>query len=300
MSRIVTAKEYMYFELRQAVDELTKRYGFLRSYSVGKSVLGKDIVALSIGRGSEPILLCGAFHGAERLTATLLLMFAERLSNAVLNDGHMAGIRAGRAFFDRKIVIIPMVNPDGCDIVGEGSKNCGGFKESVNNLSAGRFEKWSANVRGVDINHNFNAGWKELRRLEQKLGIFGPSPSRYGGPYPESEPETAALVNLCLREPFCHVAAFHSQGEVIYWNYQQKQGGRAKRMASLLSASSGYALDEPTEIASYGGFKDWFIEKYRRPGFTIEIGKGQNPLPVSQIDPIYARLEEMVMLLCIL
>ena len=293
-------KEYMFSELKEKMYALSSKYRFAAVESIGKSVLGKDLLTLNIGNGKEAVLLCGAFHGSERLTATLLLMFAEHLCEMLSCDRFVSGVRARKAIYDRRLVILPMVNPDGCDIVGEGSINCGSFKESVNRLSVGDFSHWNANVRGVDINHNFDAGWDILHTLEQKSNIYGPSPTRYGGPRPHSEPETAALVNLCAKIDFCHVAAFHSQGEIIYWSYGNNTPLKGKRMATLMSASSGYALEEPTAIASHGGFKDWFIEKYRRPGFTIEMGKGKNPLPSSGIDEIYSRLEELMMLLCIL
>lgn len=295
-----TAKEYMYSELKEELYNISGKYRFVRVESAGKSVLGKELLYLTIGSGKEAVLMCGAFHGSERLTATLLLTFAKHLCETLTGDGCISGIRARRAFYDRKLVILPMVNPDGCDIVGEGSVNCGKFRDSVNLLSAGDFTHWNANVRGVDINHNFDAGWSTLHSLEQKANIYGPAPTRYGGPHPASEPETAALINLCAKMRFCHVAAFHSQGEVIYWSYGNHTPPKCRRMASILSVSSGYALEEPTAMASHGGFKDWFIEKYRQPGFTVEIGRGANPLPASQMDEIYPRLEEMLILLCIL
>ena len=39
--------------------------------------------------------------------------------------------------------------------------------------------------------------------------------------------------------------------------------------------------------AAFAGYKDWFIKVFRRPGFTIEAGAGENPLPLSQFDEIY-------------
>ena len=50
---------------------------------------------------------------------------------------------------------------------------------------------------------------------------------------------------------------------------------------------SGYSLEQATGVASYAGYKDWFIQEYRRPGYTIEVGQGKNPIPVSQFDQIY-------------
>ena len=50
---------------------------------------------------------------------------------------------------------------------------------------------------------------------------------------------------------------------------------------------SGYELAETVGITSYAGYKDWFIQDYKRPGYTVEVGKGTNPLPISQFDAIY-------------
>ena len=46
----------------------------------------------------------------------------------------------------------------------------------------------------------------------------------------------------------------------------------------------------PQSSASMGGFKDWFIEAFRRPGFTIEVGKGRNPLPFGQLPAIESKV----------
>ena len=67
-----------------------------------------------------------------------------------------------------------------------------------------------------------------------------------------------------------------------------------------MSTSSGYALDTPVGIAEGGGFKDWFICEFNRPGFTVEIGRGKNPLPAESAGEIYSRIEEMLMLCAVL
>ena len=50
---------------------------------------------------------------------------------------------------------------------------------------------------------------------------------------------------------------------------------------------SGYTLTNAPYESSFAGLKDWFIQKFRRPGYTIEVGKGENPLPLSQFSEIY-------------
>ena len=95
------------------------------------------------------------------------------------------------------------------------------------------------------------------------------------------------VADFTRKNNFTLVIAYHSQGEVIYWNYQNMATEEARRIANIFSTLSGYELGETTGITSFAGYKDWFIEKYRRPGYTIEVGLGVNPLPISQFDKIY-------------
>ena len=62
-------------------------------------------------------------------------------------------------------------------------------------------------------------------------------------------------------------------------------------MARVLSSVTNYKVCSPEGLAVGGGFKDWFITEFKKPGFTIEIGKGKNPLPISDFDNIYEKLE---------
>jgi len=71
-------------------------------------------------------------------------------------------------------------------------------------------------------------------------------------------------------------------------------------MAEIMATTSGYMLSEPKGLAVGGGFKDWFIKEFNRPGFTVEMGKGENPLPIETAKEIYERLEEMLMLTVIM
>lgn len=285
------------YKTRQTqLERLCARYRFISRTEAGRSVLGRSIPALRIGEPEDAVLLAGAFHAQEWLTAALLLRFAERLSEALDCGGLLADIDCRRAMLGRGVVILPCVNPDGVETALNGIQSAGDLAGEVERISGGDIGEWNANARGVDLNHNFNAGWHIARQLEQAAGITGPAPRRFGGLSPESEPETQAVVSLCERFGFRCVYAFHSQGEEIYWRYGAYTPGRSALMAQVLAASSGYAVSQPEGIASHAGFKDWFIEHYHRPGFTIEIGRGKNPLPMTALDGIYTQLEEMLML----
>lgn len=300
MSKIINSIDYDYINVKQNIRMLVEKYPALQYGVIGRSCVGRDIPMLKIGRAREYALFAAAFHGSERITCSLLLRFTEELCEALENDTEFSGLNARRAFNGRGLIIVPLVNPDGCEIALHGPSGSGYLDGAVRSIGGTSFEKWNANARGVDINHNFAAGWHELKELELKNGITGPSMTRFGGYSPESEPETIALTQLCRTARIRHVLAFHSQGEVIYWSYRDKEPPKAKKMAQIMATSSGYALDAPMGLAVGGGFKDWFISEFNRPGFTVEIGKGKNPLPSDDLDIIYPQLKEMLILSAIM
>jgi len=301
MESIVRGVEHDYEQICEVIGSLRGLYPFLKVSAIGKSVLGRKIFACEFcdrkNADSAPaVLFAGAFHGTERLTTLVLLRFIEQFCAAMNTNTSVAGMDTHRALCGRRLIIVPLANPDGCEIALRGSAGAGSMAGLVKRLSGGDFSSWNANARGVDINHNFNAGWEILHQMERDAGIYGPGPRQYGGPAPESEPETLALTKLCREQHIAQALAFHSQGEEIYWYYSENTPDRGKKLARIFAASSCYALEEPVGLASHGGFKDWFIEEFGRPGFTIEIGRGKNPLSPALLNPIYEKIEEMMMI----
>ena len=86
---------------------------------------------------------------------------------------------------------------------------------------------------------------------------------------------------------FSLVLTYHTQGKEIYWQFQNYNPPNSFEIGQKLAESSGYLLAETTYNSSFAGFKDWFIQKYNKPGYTIEAGIGENPLPITQFDEIY-------------
>ncbi len=294
MERIVLPQEFDYNESRRIKYELKNKYPFLVCHSIGKSVCGRDITAYSLGNYKNIVLFAGGFHAQEWLTSLVLLRFLERICESLKNKQKLSGVDIASSFLSKGITIIPCVNPDGVEIVLRGAKSVGDYEGLVCDISRCDLSNWNANCKGVDINHNFDAGWQTLREMESASGILGPSPRRYGGHAPHSEPETQALVRFCERNRIDHAFAMHSQGEEIYWSYGDNTPENSLTMANIFSVCSGYELVKNEGLASHGGFKDWFIEYFGRSAFTIEIGKGKNPLPVEQLDEIYEKIEEML------
>ena len=269
-------------ELRQ----LEQAFPAARVFRAGKSALGKEIPALGMGRLKNASLFVGATHGEEWLTSLPLMRFAWEIAAAWTDEApSFAGVTQGKG-----LIIVPMLNPDGVEIALDGPRKAGPFRDQTEPLYRANGGKWQANARGVDLNHNFDAGWNILREMETVSGITGPAATRYGGPYPHSEPETRGIINLIYAFQPRRLYSFHSQGEEIFWEYGGLQVPQAESIARALSALSGYTLVKNSGLASHGGLKDWFIQEFRRPGFTIEIGKGENPLPIEDLEPIYGRL----------
>ena len=290
-----------YQNLQGAIRALCQRHSRLKAFPIGKSVLGREITALCLGNPTGATCFVGATHGLEWLTCALLMKFLRNLLGALESGGSVSDIDVRRALRSRALVIIPCLNPDGVEIALCGAQSAGRCAEKVNRLSGGQPQLvWQANACGVDLNHNFDAGWCILKEMELAAGITGPAPTRYGGEHPHSEPETIAITTFCKTCLPRSLYSIHSQGEEIYWHYGSRTPSRSKMMAQILASSSGYALAKPAELASHGGLKDWFIEKLRRPAFTIEIGKGKNPLPLSDLDDIYDKTEEMLMIALLL
>lgn len=305
--RIVGIQPPDYARVKGWVETLSAVYpDWLTVSEIGKSLLGRDIYALQIGNGNvspsnAPVLYCGGVHGREWITTLLMLYFAEDVLTACRKRRRMCEMDMNKLLASRELVIIPALNPDGVEISINGADSPGLSDYLSDDLfrccrSREFCRRWKANARGVDINRNFNAAWDDMRAIAMDSGICGPQAAGWTGEYPESEPETRAVVDLCQQLRFRHVVAFHAQGEEIYWNYRSFTPTRSHLMARILSASSGYALREPGITASSAGLKDWFMETYHAPAFTVEVGRGECPLSLGQFRFLYNRLREMLVL----
>jgi g-D-glutamyl-meso-diaminopimelate peptidase len=286
-----TNVNYTYEVLQRDIEGLAARYPFLETGVAGRSVLNRKLNYIRLGRGKNRVLYNAAHHALEWITSPVLMKFIEDFSKAYAFGGTIGGFDPRDIWQESSIYIIPMVNPDGVDLVLNGlSPENPYFDELIewNNGSDDFSTGWQANIHGVDLNHNYDAAWEESAAAARELDITGPAPRRYPGPYPESEPETLALVRTTRRGDFRLTLAYHAQGQVIFWNFMDLADEEAKRIGEILARDSGYKLEEAVGVASTGGYKDWFIQDFRRPGYTVEVGEGENPLPISQFDEIYA------------
>ncbi|MCK2018439.1 M14 family metallopeptidase [Peribacillus frigoritolerans] len=279
-------REYAYETMMTDVRRLKTIYPFIKTSPIGDSVLERDIPEVLIGNGNKRVHYNGSFHANEWITTPVIMTFLNDYLLAITNQADIRGLDMFPFYQQTMLSIVPMVNPDGVELVLKGppaDEPLRGRLIGWNNGSED-FSGWKANINGVDLNDQFPAEWE----LEQaRNNVTEPGPANYPGEGPLTQPEAIAMSELTKKRDFGKVLAFHTQGEVIFWGFEGLEPPESETIVNEFARVSGY---EPVKSAnSYAGYKDWFIQDWRRPGFTVELGKGTNPLPISQFDEIYQK-----------
>ena len=278
----------------ETILRLTAAYPFCRSELLTTTAFGRPIRTLVIGQGKRKVLYTAAHHANEWITAPVLLKFVEDLASAIQNGGRIFDVDAGELAQRVTVYTVPMVDPDGVALVtGEirpGELAYAQAEGLARNYPEIPFPQgWKANLMGVDLNLNYPAGWLQARENKFARGFILPGPRDYVGRAPLDQPETRALAGYTEFLDPALVLAYHSQGEEIYWQFRDIQVPGAEELGRRLAQVSGYALAETPFLSAFAGYKDWFIQYFRRPGYTIDVGQGVNPLPLSQFDEIYEK-----------
>ncbi len=217
-------------ELMELLAEGIKaRYPFTEVGSIGKSVMGRPLYSFIIGEGEREAFYNAAHHANEWITTPLVMKFMENYLKAYINNTNILGRNAAKLYENARLFLVPMVDPDGVDL--------------VNNA--------------LDRNDTY---YKEAKAISYEF---------------------------TQKHDFSLILAYHTQGQVIYWKYQDIEPPRGYEIGTALAEASGYTLDLVPAESSFAGYKDWFILNYNRPGYTVEAGLGVNPLPLSQFGTMY-------------
>ena len=299
---------YSYSEMVDDLKALADQYPSRFTYrSFGKSLAGRDLYVATLGDPNAPkqILISAGIHGREYLTPLLAMKQLEFYLH-FYDVGECNGTPYAQLFDDVCICVVPMTNPDGVMLSQEGlsSVNDLTLRETVRKVYEADLKKgytsqtdvdrylkyWKANVRGVDLNRNFDALWEEYDSGEKS-----PCHRSYKGAYAASEPETQAMMALTdSLSNLLAVVAIHSQGEVLYWNCGQDDAllDRTEDFTRVLSASTGYTVvAERNNDASY---TDWCALERGLIAVTVETGLGTCPLPISQFSTIWLENYDLV------
>ena len=185
--------------LQICVQGLLVRYPFLSQKCIARTAWGRPVTALRIGQGPRCALYNASHHANEWITTPVLLQFLEQYAYAVATEGRILGMDAQQLWRRTTLWLVPMVNPDGVDLVTGAIRPGSQQYQAAQRIAAGFPEipfpgGWSE-LTGTDLN-------RTPRRLGQArtnkfaLGFTGPAPRDYVGASPLDQPETAAMAAL--------------------------------------------------------------------------------------------------------
>ncbi len=274
------------------IRELVEAYPFCRTELLATTAFQRPIRTLVIGSGPRKVIYSAAHHANEWITALVLLKFGEELAQAIQENGQIFGVDAREISDTATIYMVPLVDPDGVDLV-VGAIEPGTIQYETARRLADNYPQipfpdgWKANLLGVDLNLQYPAGWLQAREIKFAQGYTRPGPRDFVGRAPLGQIESRALAGYTEFIDPELVLAYHTQGKVIYWQFQDIFVPGARELGEEFARLSGYALEDTPYESSFAGYKDWFIQRFRRPGYTVEVGQGENPLPLAQFGEIY-------------
>ena len=276
----------------ETIERIVRTYPFCSVRQLTTTAFGRPVWSLTIGTGDRRVLYTAAHHANEWITTPVLLKFVEELASAMDAGGKLFGVEAQNIGKAATIHTVPMVDPDGVDLV-TGAIEQGTLEYETARRLGDNYpnipfpDGWKANLLGVDLNLQYPAGWLRAREIKFSQGYTKPGPRDYVGRSPLSQRESIALAEYTREVDPALVLAYHTQGKEIYWQFENYEVPGARALGEEFARLSGYTLAQVAYESGFAGYKDWFIQEFRRPGYTIEAGSGVNPLPIDQFDEIY-------------
>jgi len=263
---------YSYEQMMADAQALSAQYPELVQLgSIGQSVEGRELLLIRLGTGPKKLLLLGAHHAREYITAAFLMETADEYTRAAATGGTYGEYDLAAMLKAVTVYIVPMVNPDGVNLVQNGVESVKNpEKVKAMRMLKKSYAEWKANINGVDLNRQYPCHW-DVKASNTAV----PSSEMYKGTAPATEPEVKAVMALCNSTDFGLAASFHTKGEVIYWADSGTEEAVAAdaAIAQSLADVTGYKLAPVSQDpAVYGaGFENWFRQEFKRPGFCVEL-----------------------------
>ncbi|RPK05304.1 Gamma-D-glutamyl-L-diamino acid endopeptidase I [Bacillus subtilis] len=280
-------KIYDHSAVQKEIKKIIDVFPFVSCREIGRSVLGRPIWELKTGgeHAAKKVHMNASFHANEWITTSVLLKWFKEYCMSLCCNSSFFGFSPMELFSRTSLSLVPLVNPDGVDLVLNGTEGMEARKDELERLNDHRpnFNEWKANINGVDLNKQFPSLWE----IEKYRKPTVPSYRDFPGTSPLTEPESIAMYRLISENPPDRLLALHTQGEEIYWGYKGLEPEESAAVVKDFEKVSGNIYKGIRDIDSYAGFRDWFIHHYFKEGYTVELGKGQNPLPFQQFSHIY-------------
>lgn len=188
---------------------LAMRYPFLKVQEVGRSVMGRPLVALSLGEGRERVGFVGPHRAGDWPAVPGMLRFVEACAGAFARGESRARELLGPV----TLHLLPLVDPDGVDLVTGALDPLDSFYTQAQALAAHYPDVpfpdgWESNISGVDLSLQYPAGWEAARRARFDQGFTRPGPRDYVGSEPLIAPESRAVVRWTERCGFARVLCY--------------------------------------------------------------------------------------------
>lgn len=288
-NQVVPTKNISYLEMEHHIKVFALLYPeFTELVQFGASVEGRPLYALRVGNGHKEILMDASIHAREHMTTNVLMEMIDNYSYAYLNSQSFNGYNVRALLDETKIWFVPMMNPDAVTLVQGGlasAKNAAAIQRM--NGGSTNVSRWKANIRGVDLNRNFDGGWNE------KETAPAPSFKNFKGYSVFSENESQALKRFVGQHQFKSYISWHSSGQIIYWSHNQNTANakRDRALAQRIANVTGYSIVPPHKGCCSGASTDWFIQYYGLPAITMEIAPyaGETVVPLSRWVDVWNR-----------
>ncbi|MGB4439129.1 MAG: M14 family zinc carboxypeptidase [Sedimentibacter sp.] len=303
-----TSDTYFLDDIYKDIDTLCEKYSsVLSKLVIGKSVEGRDIVALKVSgkkddifRGIQnskvkpSVLFVGGIHAREDFSVMLCMKMIDYYCCCCYNEEKsFDDFNVMKIIDNVDMYFVPVVNPDGLNIVHNGLESSSSYEQLKTMYIWGEDHSyWKANANGVDLNKNFDDGNWEVRTCVP--GTEVPCSDRFKGYAPNSEPETQALVNFCNENNFSLMVTYHCSGNCTFWADSGTHGmfnGLDEKIMDELNKNYIYRKTKVSmDPKIYGcGFENWFRVKMKRPAFCIELSpfvEGGKQHPDSMFDEL--------------
>lgn len=276
--KIVNAsdKKYSYTDMKRDLKKLKKAYGSILKVNVaGKSLDKRNLYYVTLGnaKAKKTVYVETSVHAREYMNTKFMMKVIENYCRGYDTKKYQ-GKNYSTIFNKIKLVIMPMVNPDGVTISQYGPKKIRDTKlrQNLYKMKNGVvFREWKANARGVDINRNYAEGFS-------REGAKAPGYKNYAGKKSVSEPETKAQISVVEKVKPNVVICYHQAGEVMYHRKRTK-------LSNML-----YSMTKYTHIISdekqYGTFSD-YLDDRKILNCTLETGPVPAPVKSSRYKKIY-------------
>ncbi|KAG9342508.1 hypothetical protein JZ751_016511 [Albula glossodonta] len=206
-----------------------------RTYSIGRSVEGKDLLVIEFSNNPgqhdllEPeIKLVGNMHGNEVLGRQLLIYLTQYLCSEYL----LGNERIQTLINTTRIHILPSMNPDGYELAAAEVEDISDPENQEGHVYNG-WTSGRANAQNIDLNRNFpdlTSIAYSRRRNKRYRSDHIPIPDSYW--FGKVAPETFAVMKWVRSIPFVQSASLHGGELVVSYPFDFSKHPHEEKMFS--------------------------------------------------------------------